>query len=107
MVGDLIALMSGVTFSFYFVFMRMQKEGSPLASNLLSQWIAAGVCLAVSLFLPPPRFTQESVIEPLLNPLWVFLVLGEHPGMNTIIGGAVILGAVTWVSTISARRGAR
>ena len=137
--GDLLALMSAVTFSLYFVFMRMQKEGSPLESNLLSQWIAAGVCLLVSLFLPMPQFTQKSVaaalllgvvqigipsiliayaikrisavsasliavIEPVLNPVWVFLVLGEYPGMNTIIGGAVILLAVTGVSMIGARR---
>jgi len=137
--GDAIALMSAVTFSLYIVFMRMQKEGSPLESNLMSQWIAAGVCLTASLFLPMPQFTQESVaailvlgivqigipsiliafairrisavsanliavIEPVLNPVWVFLVLGEYPGMNTIIGGAVILLAVTGVSMISARR---
>ena len=137
--GDAIALMSAVTFSLYIVFMRMQKEGSPLESNLMSQWIAAGVCLTASLFLPLPQFTQKSVaailvlgivqigipsiliafairrisavsanliavIEPVLNPVWVFLVLGEYPGMNTIIGGAVILLAVTGVSMISARR---
>ncbi|MDD1633130.1 MAG: DMT family transporter [Methylococcaceae bacterium] len=105
----------------------------------MSQWIAAGVCLTVSLFLHMPQFTQKSVaailvlgivqigipsiliafairrisavsanliavIEPVLNPVWVFLVLGEYPGMNTIIGGAVILLAVTGVSMISARR---
>ena len=137
--GDAIALMSAVTFSLYLVFMRRQKEGSPLESNLMSQWIAAGVCLTASLFLPMPQFTQKSVaailvlgivqigipsiliafairrisavsanliavIEPVLNPVWVFLVLGEYPGMNTIIGGAVILLAVTGVSMISARR---
>lgn len=137
--GDAIALMSAVTFSLYIVFMRMQKEGSPLESNLMSQWIAAGVCLTVSLFLPMPQFTQKSVaailvlgivqigipsiliafairrisavsanliavIEPVLNPVWVFLFLGEYPGMNTIIGGAVILLAVTGASMISARR---
>ena len=136
--GDAIALMSAVTFSLYFVFMRMQKDGSPIESNLLSQWIAAGVCLMASLFLPIPEFTQRSVaailvlgivqigipsiliayaikrisavsanliavIEPVLNPVWVFLVLGEYPGINTIIGGAVILFAVTGVSMISAR----
>ena len=56
--GDAIALMSAVTFSLYIVFMRMQKEGSPLESNLMSQWIAAGVCLTASLFLPMPQFTQ-------------------------------------------------
>ena len=33
-------------------------------------------------------------IEPLLNPVWVFLFLGERPGFWSITGGAVILFAV-------------
>lgn len=35
------------------------------------------------------------VIEPVLNPIWVFLLLGENPGMWSILGGAVILTAIT------------
>jgi drug/metabolite transporter (DMT)-like permease len=35
------------------------------------------------------------VIEPLLNPLWVLLVLGERPGPWAILGGAVVVGAIT------------
>jgi len=34
-------------------------------------------------------------IEPILNPLWVFLVLGERPGPWALIGGAIVLIAVT------------
>lgn len=34
-------------------------------------------------------------IEPVLNPIWVFLVLGEKPGMWAMIGGVIILVAVT------------
>jgi drug/metabolite transporter (DMT)-like permease len=45
-----------------------------------------------------------AVIEPVFNPLWVFLALGEAPGLNAIIGGAVIISAVTGASIISARR---
>jgi drug/metabolite transporter (DMT)-like permease len=45
-----------------------------------------------------------AVIEPVFNPLWVFLALGETPGMNAILGGAVIIAAVTGASIISARR---
>ena len=33
-------------------------------------------------------------IEPLLNPVWVFLFIGERPGKWAITGGAIILGAV-------------
>jgi len=35
------------------------------------------------------------MIEPVLNPVWVLLALGEVPGPMAILGGAIILGAVT------------
>ncbi len=35
-------------------------------------------------------------IEPLLNPVWVFLFLGERPGFWALIGGAIILFAVVF-----------
>ncbi len=34
-------------------------------------------------------------IEPILNPVWVLLLLGERPGPMAIIGGAVIILAIT------------
>lgn len=34
------------------------------------------------------------MIEPVLNPVWVFLLLGETPGPLALLGGAIILGAV-------------
>ncbi|HTP57531.1 MAG TPA: EamA family transporter, partial [Spirochaetia bacterium] len=36
-----------------------------------------------------------AVLEPIFNPLWVFLVVGEVPGPWALIGGAIILAAVT------------
>jgi len=35
------------------------------------------------------------IIEPLLNPIWVLLVIGETPGPWAILGGVVVLAAVT------------
>lgn len=35
------------------------------------------------------------VVEPILNPLWVLLVMGERPGPLSILGGFVVLAAVT------------
>ena len=32
-----------------------------------------------------------ALIEPVLNPLWVALVVGEIPSAATLVGGAVIL----------------
>ena len=34
-------------------------------------------------------------IEPLINPMWVFLATGEAPGMWALIGGTLVLAAVT------------
>ncbi len=44
------------------------------------------------------------MLEPLLNPIWAALVLGEFPGRWALIGGAVVLGAVTTRALILARR---
>jgi drug/metabolite transporter (DMT)-like permease len=35
------------------------------------------------------------VIEPILNPIWVFLVRGERPSRWALVGGVVVLSAVT------------
>jgi drug/metabolite transporter (DMT)-like permease len=137
--GNILAVISAITFSLYFVFMRMQKDGSPLESILISHWITAGICLIFSFFLPAPHITSKSlaaiavlgtvqvglssilfsvaikrvsavqanliaVIEPVFNPLWVFFVIGEAPGINTLIGGSIIIIAVTMASIVSARR---
>ncbi|HVZ41209.1 MAG TPA: DMT family transporter [Candidatus Kapabacteria bacterium] len=53
--------------------------------------------------------TLIPVIEPLLNPLWVALFFGEQPGFHAIIGGAVVIAAVTGrgvVQALLSRRGA-
>ena len=141
MLGNVLALLSGLTFSFYFVFMRMQKDASPLESILLSHWLTARRSASRRRCSCPRRtFHPESrrgdrrpgdafrsgvaailfaaaikrisavsanliaVIEPVFNPLWVFLALGEAPGARSLVGGAVIIVAVTAASIISARR---
>jgi drug/metabolite transporter (DMT)-like permease len=135
--GNVLALLSAITLSFYFVFMRMQKDGSPLESILLSHWLTVIVCIIISLFFPLPQFTLKSfgaiamlgivqlglsailfsiaikrvsaisanliaVIEPVFNPLWVFIAIGEAPGIQALIGGGLIVLAVTIASVISA-----
>ena len=113
--GDILALLSALTFSLTFIFMRMQKGGSSLESMLLAHGLTAVIGLTVSLFLPAPHLSAKAlisvailgifqvglaavlfayalkhisavtanliaVIEPVFNPIWVFLVLGEAPG---------------------------
>jgi drug/metabolite transporter (DMT)-like permease len=42
-------------------------------------------------------------IEPIFNPVLVFLIIGETPGMMALIGGAVVLAAVTTRSILQVR----
>lgn len=44
------------------------------------------------------------VIEPILNPIWVMLALGEKPTPLALTGGAVVLGAVTLRAVFSLTR---
>ncbi|MEW6401627.1 MAG: DMT family transporter [Chloroflexota bacterium] len=46
-----------------------------------------------------------SMLEPVLNPVWVFLLLGESMGVSALIGGLVVLGGVVFSAVSSARVG--
>jgi len=47
------------------------------------------------------------VVEPILNPLWVLLAIGERPSPLALVGGAIVLGAVTLRAVLAVRnRGA-
>lgn len=43
-------------------------------------------------------------VEPVLNPVWVFLVLGEKPSNWALLGGAIIILAVVTHMVLDARR---
>lgn len=138
--GNLIAVANGLLFAFAMVLLRKQKDGSPLESIMLSQfltfavsipflfsgmpgtggtgpaasgrpaliaWLAL-ICLGVvqmglsSILLAygvrhvtTVQSFLFSMIEPIFNPVWVFLLLGEKPGVGALAGGAVILVATT------------
>jgi drug/metabolite transporter (DMT)-like permease len=49
------------------------------------------------------------VIEPILNPVWVMLFIGERPSPLALLGGAIVVGAVTWraIDSIRDRAAAR
>jgi drug/metabolite transporter (DMT)-like permease len=44
------------------------------------------------------------VIEPILNPVWVFMVNGERPSRWALLGGVIVLSAVTLRAWSSIRR---
>lgn len=67
-----------------------------IAYVLFTKGIAAGV-----------RSLDASIIgfiEPLLNPVWVFLILGEQPSGWAVLGGAIIIAAVVLHTLINSRR---
>src|SRR6266550_2818918 len=63
-------------------FLGMCQLGIPYL--FLARAVPQVRALEVGLFL---------LIEPVLNPIWAWLVHGETPGPATLVGGAVILGA--------------
>jgi drug/metabolite transporter (DMT)-like permease len=50
--------------------------------------------------------TLLCTLEPILNPIWVFLGTGERPSASAITGGAIIVLAVTAQGVAAGRRGA-
>jgi len=45
-----------------------------------------------------------TLIEPILNPFWVFILMGEIPAWTSLAGGLVIIGAVTARQVAGVRR---
>jgi LPXTG-motif cell wall-anchored protein len=45
-----------------------------------------------------------ALIEPVLNPIWVLAATGEKPSVSALIGGGIIIIAVTASSLMGKRR---
>jgi len=70
------------------------------------QWlillIGAGVVLPVALalltlgprYLPAPEVAMLTLLEAIIGPVWVWLVIGEEPGIRTLLGGSVVVAAL-------------
>lgn len=90
----------------------------PLAAGRPVDWAVVGFLGILQLGIPylflaraVPQVRALEVglfllVEPVLNPLWAWLVHGETPGVPTLAGGVVILGA-TVVRTLLDARAAR
>lgn len=91
--GNLLAALVGLPFMFQsmpdaagwvgLLLLGVVQLGLPY---VLYAWALRQVRAVEAILLP--------MIEPVLNPLWVFLLLGETPGPLALLGGAIILGAV-------------
>jgi DME family drug/metabolite transporter len=47
-------------------------------------------------FVTATQASLTGMLEPVANPIWVLLFLGEQPSMFAIAGGAVVLAAIAW-----------
>ncbi len=72
-----------------------------------------GICLAAgySFFTAGMRTTVHPVtasivanVEPVLNPLWTFIFLGENPGLYSILGAALVILSVSVYGVVKARK---
>lgn len=127
LLGNILAVCSGLCFAALVLFMRKQKDESPMESvfwgNILtaliglpfmfgsmpsaSSWVGLlflGVFqLGLSYILYSIAIKQVRaleailipVIEPILNPIWVFLLIGETPGPWALVGGIIVIISVT------------
>ncbi len=134
--GSILAALSGLTFGLFAVFMRMQKNGSPVESVLLGNILTAIIGIpflftavpdskgwglfvvlgVIQLGIPYILYSHAikhvtaleasliPVIEPILNPIWVFLFMGEAPGRFALIGGTIVVTAVTLQCVLSSVR---
>ncbi len=79
-------------------------------------WLIAlglGVCLAGGYFFISRSMNNVSPIsaallanlEPILNPIWVFLFVGERPDPLTILGAGIVLVTATIYSLLPMREG--
>jgi drug/metabolite transporter (DMT)-like permease len=133
--GNILAIISGMTFSVLMLIMRGQRENSPaniiFIGNIIGFLVGLpfiigetinlpnlGIILYLGIFQIGLSFVFYSIavrhvraleanliltLEPILNPIWVFMVLGEKPGPLALAGSMLVIGAVTYRAIVSAR----
>ena len=77
-------------------------SGTPLVLMLVLGLLVLPVSLAMiglsPRYLPAPEVSLILRLEALLAPLWVWLVLGEVPSRQTLVGGSIILTTLVCLS---------
>lgn len=69
--------------------------GCILALGIGQIWLPYVLLAMAVTYCTPLTCNLVGIIEPLLNPVWVFLVTGEAPGVYALLGGAVIIFSVS------------
>jgi drug/metabolite transporter (DMT)-like permease len=103
LMGNLLAALIGLPFMF---------QGVPGGSTWVGLILLGVFQLGLSYVLYAKAVTHitaletilVTTIEPILNPIWVLLVVHEAPGRWAIIGGVIVLSAVTGRYVVRALR---
>jgi drug/metabolite transporter (DMT)-like permease len=102
-VGNLFASIAALPFAWPFP-AAATGEWVTLVYLGVCQVGLAYVCLTAAIrHLPALEVSLLLLIEPVFNPVWTWLLHGEHPGTWTIIGGGIILAATALRSLHDAR----
>ncbi len=96
LIGQLFAFLVGLPFCFT---QRLEFSAVPLLSILVLGVFQLGISYILyaksAEYCPPLACCLLGALEPLLNPVWVFLFDGERPGPFALIGAVIVIGAIT------------
>lgn len=103
LLGNLLGAAIGAPFWLFAPFPDATSWGALLALGLVQQ-AAAYLCYAAAIRNATAiEVMLIPIIEPILSPLWVALAFGEWPGGWSLLGGAIVVGAVTMRGLVGRR----
>lgn len=47
-------------------------------------------------YVPATQASLTGMLEPVMNPIWVLIFLGEHPSLYAVGGAVIVLSAIAW-----------
>ena len=74
--------------------------GSVLYLGTISMGLSSVLYAKVVPYSPPAETSMLLMLDPVLNPVWVFLLFGDVPTVFAFIGSAIVLtGVAVWIIT--------
>jgi drug/metabolite transporter (DMT)-like permease len=105
LMGHVIVAVVGLPFVFLY---PPSLEVTPIFAMIFMGVMQAGVSTSLYAYGTKRVSAVQSMLiasaEPILNPIWVLLIIGEKPSLQALIGGSLIIIAVVSSSLIGKRR---
>ena len=106
--GQLLTFLAGLPF---FLATKPAVTPTAVAALLILGVFQLGLSYVLyvksSKYCPPLACCLLGAVEPLLNPVWVFLFNGERPGIFALIGAVVVIASITNLECFRAGKTAR